>query len=83
MADKKPFIAVDHGNNKIDLSHLQGRAFEFRPVEIHHKADDSVKDQPSFTIVMKHGYSNVYGQISLEMLNEALQDIGYRVIKTA
>lgn len=77
----KAFKAFNHGKDKIDLRHHKG-IIEMKPVEIHHKEDGSIKDEPSFCIVMTHPFSpTVGGEISLEMLNDALADIGYEVIR--
>lgn len=77
----KAFKAFDHGTDNVDLRSLGGMRL-MRPVEIHHKADGSLKNEPSFTIVMKGSLDfMVAGEISLEMLNEGLNEIGYQIIK--
>ena len=77
----KAFIAVNHGTGPIDLRHL-GAADEMRPTEIHLKEDGAIGDKPSFTIVMTAlGRTPKFGQLSLEMLNEALNELGYEIIK--
>ena len=85
--ENKAFVGINHGKGKIDLTkhNSDGRfnnVTEMKPIEIHLKEDGSVKDEPSFAIVMKNVFGAVvYGQISLEMLNEGLADIGYKIIK--
>lgn len=78
----KPFKAFNHGTGVIDLSHLDN-VEEFRPVEIHMKEDGTLKNTPSFAIVLTSPFRQkvIVGQISLEMLNEGLNDIGYKIIK--
>ena len=51
-----------------------------RPVEIHLKEDGSKANEPSFCIVMTDFNNQVAGEISLEMLNDGLADIGYEII---
>lgn len=76
----KPFKCINHGTGNINLSHLKNQK-QFLPVEIHLKEDGSLKDEPSFAIVMTHpSFSPVVGQISLEMLNDGLADIGYEIV---
>lgn len=78
----KAFQGFNHGTGVIDLTKHK-EIEEFRPVEIHLKENGSLKNEPSFAIVMTSQFSmnQVVGQISLEMLNDGLSDIGYEVIK--
>lgn len=79
----KPFKGINHGTGKIDLSHLKiYDDHHYLPVEIHLKENGSVKDEPSFAIVLTSPDSSVaiIGQISLEMLNDGLADIGYEIV---
>lgn len=81
MSDNtKPFQGFDWGKGLIKINHP---TIEMRPIEIHHKADGSLKDQPIFSIVMTNEVidKSVRGTISLEMLNEGLKDIGYEIVK--
>ena len=83
---KKPFVGIDHGTGRIDLTHLKNNLSVLRPVEIHHKSDGSIKNGLSFCIVMMEWPvlgmpRHVSGEISLEMLNNGLNDIGYTIIK--
>lgn len=81
MSDNtKPFQGFDWGTSQIKMNRP---VTVMRPIEIHHKADGSVKDEPSFAIVMTNENINasVCGEISLEMFNEGLKDIGYEIVK--
>lgn len=80
----KPFKGVKHGKGQIDLKHL-GDSVELRPVEIHMKEDGGLDDQPVFVIVMvgtRYIPMAVYGQITLDMLNGGLKEIGYKIVKS-
>lgn len=78
----KPFKGISHGTGPINLTHLSDTD-QFRPVEIHLKENGSLKDEPSFAIILTSPYSKkaIVGQISLEMLNDGLADIGYTIFK--
>lgn len=79
IGDLKPFKAYNHGKGRIDLRDL-GKINLMRPTEIHLKEDGDVEDNPSFAIVMEDLVSlPVVGELSLKMLNEALQEIGYEL----
>lgn len=79
--EEKPFQAFDHGNDAIDLTKHRG-LIQMLPVEIHHNANGSLLDGPVFAIVLTApNLRPVVGQISLDMLNEALKDIQYQVIR--
>ncbi len=80
---QKPFQGIDHGTKKIDLGHLfKGNKSTYigRPTEIHHKADGAIGDKPSFCIVMVGHTAVMAGEISLNMLNDGLNDIGYEIV---
>lgn len=75
-------LTIDHGilNNKsIDLKH--SKVLEYRPTELHHIADGSINDKPSFVIALEHPdvETVIYGQVSLEMLTKALDQCGYEL----
>lgn len=79
------FKAFNHGKNKIDLSSKNNLVF-MRPTEIHLKEDGDINDEPSFAIIMAIPFQSefvapVVGEISLKMFNEALESIGYKIIK--
>lgn len=51
----KDFKGIDWGKGRIDLSnHIS--ILEMKPIEIHHKADGQLGDNPSFVIVMDRYY---------------------------
>lgn len=78
---EKAFKSYDHRKGKIDLTHHKS-IITMRPTEIHHKEDGSKTDEPSFCIVMTSPFSpTVAGEISLEMLNDGLSDIGYEIVR--
>ena len=77
----KDFTAYNHGKGVIDLRDI-GSATQMMPTEIHLKEDGSLDNKPSFTIILEHPLKKpVYGQITLEMLNDGLEDIGYKMVK--
>lgn len=80
----KAFKGYKHGTGVVDLRHL-GVAVELRPTEIHLKDNGSLDNGPSLTIVLSDMKTvapvRVIGQISIEMLNEGLADIGYKIVK--
>lgn len=69
---------VNHDTNKIDLTHHGFEVVEFKPTELHFKADGDIEGNPSFCIV---GISNslpaVYMQFSLKTIQKALAKLGY------
>lgn len=74
----------DWGKNPIILPIEPERITEYRPIEIHHKADGAIDDKPSFAILMyRHhtiaGDIFVVGQLSLDMLSDALDKCGYKI----
>jgi hypothetical protein len=77
----KEFQGFNHGKKQVDLSHLKVMA-QLRPTEVHLKEDGSIEDKPSLCFVMVDG-SNfaMFGQISVDMFNEGLADIGYKLVK--
>jgi hypothetical protein len=75
------FKGFDHGTDPFKLHFEKSLALEFQPYEIHHKVDATTDNGPGFCIVMTNGILNVYGQISLKMMNEALNSIGYKIEK--
>jgi hypothetical protein len=80
----KDFIGINVGTNQFDMSRFP-HIHQFLPTEIQLKEDGSKTDGPSFCIVMQQAKDStvcaVLGQISLEMLNDGLADIGYEIVK--
>lgn len=73
---------VNHKKGKVDLTSLGTNIGEYYPTELHYKSDGAIGDKPSFTIVMREpNGSSVYGQFSLDTLNECLKELGYKSIK--
>ena len=80
--EPKDLIAIDHGKHKIDLSHLKAtHIVDFLPTELHHKEDGDLNNEPSSCFVLERPSNDtaIIGQISLKMLNEGLNEIGYRI----
>ena len=77
------FKGIEIGKGQIDLRPFPA-AYELRPIQIFHKEDGDVKDEPSFAILMvdPNKIANpVIGQLSLRMLNQGLADVGYEIVK--
>jgi len=72
----------NHGTDKIRISsNKHPGIYQMRPTEIHLKQDGSKTNMPSFAFVMEHPFlPSVYGEVSLEMLNGAFNEIGYEII---
>jgi hypothetical protein len=57
---------------------------ELRPTRLELKEDGAKDDTASFCLLMEHpilSEMKVYGQVSLEMLNTAMKELGYQIIK--
>ena len=81
----KDFNCYNHGTNQIDvIKHSPIERYKFRigrPIEMHLKENGSKDDKPSFAIVIELSNGNrIIGEISLQMLNEGLKDIGYKLL---
>lgn len=75
------FLGFNHGYARIDLREHKGIQ-QMRPTEIHLKEDGSISYHPSFAIVMEiDDQPAVFGQISLEMLNKGLSQIGFEITR--
>jgi len=81
-ATNKPFLRTfDHGTGPIDLRHL-GQPTEYRPTELHLKANGDINEHPSFALVLEHPEKPpIFAQLSLNTLVVALRDVGYKLIK--
>lgn len=80
----RDFIGINHGTGKIAIGEGENEiTVDYLPVEIHLKEDGSKDDKPSFAILMSRPETHIriVGQLSLEMFNEGLADIGYELIK--
>lgn len=81
---ERPFIGINVGNNPIDMR-KHPTMYELRPGEIYLKTDGAKNDEPSFAIAMfdpNKVAAPVIGQLSLEMFNDGLADVGYQIVKT-
>lgn len=80
MAKYIKVIVVNHGDGKIELKNLGSRYAAAIPVELHYKANGSLKDEPSFAMVMEMptGFK-VYGEFSLQTLSDCLEELGYEI----
>lgn len=78
--DLDTITGYNWGRSHIQLE-LGKFAYELRPIEVHLKEDGCINDTPSMCIVMTNetGTSFIYGQLSLEMWNKALNEIGYKI----
>lgn len=80
------FKIINHGNGPINLTHFNPKNIvEMRPTELHFKENGSLENKPSFALVFEMPWSFaapiVYGQISLQMLNDGLRELGYEITK--
>lgn len=68
-------------NFGIDPIAIEGPAFELRPTEFYLKEDGAKDNKPSLCIVLSSELSahKIYGQISVKMLNRALNELGYEL----
>jgi DNA primase len=78
----KPFTGHNHGRDKILLELDPATTLAARPIEVHIKQNGALDEGPSLAIVMKipgdKGF-HVYGEISIDMFNKGLADIGYQI----
>jgi hypothetical protein len=83
--NKDTIKGFNHGTGPIDLKldeETRYPAFEFRPIEIHLKEDGALGNKPSMCMLMCNlGGVYVYGQLSVEMWNKGLAEIGYKIEK--
>lgn len=79
----KEFKAFNHGTGPIVLAqHNNNLVMQAKPTELHLKENGTLNNGPSFAIVMEDYYRNrIIGQVSLDMLKEALNEIGYDIVK--
>ena len=79
--EKYPFRGINHGKHQIDLTHLKV-LYEVRPIEVHMNENGSIMDRPTLAFIFANeNRFHIVGQISVDMLNEGLKDIGYKMIK--
>jgi hypothetical protein len=79
--EDKAFYGTNVGNGFIDLREYPS-AYQLRPTRVYLKEDGAINNQPSFAFLMEHPTDyqpKVLGQLSLAMLNDGLNDIGYTI----
>ena len=56
---------------------------QLKPTQIYLHEQGSITNEPSFSILMTHPTADIgaIGQLSLEMWNEGLKDVGYKIVK--
>jgi hypothetical protein len=65
-----------------DLTYLGKNVIQLRPEELHLLENGAKDESESFIIIMQRPGIAAFGQVSLKMLNEALDELGFRIIKT-
>lgn len=76
------FMTVkNHGEEKIDVSHIPSIVLEAVPTELHFKTNGALFDTPSIAIVMKVAHIHVIGEISLNTLSDCMDQLGYKIVK--
>lgn len=80
----KPFVMstyLDIHNWGDGIIAIKGPAVEYRPTELHFKANGARDGTPSLCIVLVHPSVKLkaYGQFTLRELNEALGELGYKI----
>lgn len=86
--DINTFTGFNVGKNRIDVGHYSdinySAMFELRPVELYLKEDGAKGDKPSFAITMidpRNHAAPIIGELSLEMWNKGLSEVGYEIVK--
>lgn len=75
----RPFVGVNVGKGPVPMPM---RSREVRPVAIYLKEDGALDDKPSFVLSMIDLASReTHGQLTLNMLNDGLDDVDYTVVK--
>ena len=75
---EKAFVGINVGKKPIVVDK---NTFQMLPVKIYLKENESITNKPSFALLMtcQNPDLKVIGQLSLEMLNEGLIDVGYQI----
>lgn len=89
ICDVETLTGINVGTDPIDLTkYLEieaGMPRELRPVELYLKEEGAIKGTPSVLIVLVEPYGRnvrpIIGQLSLEMWNKALNQVGYKIEK--
>jgi len=74
--------SVYAGKGKYDVRHLKHcNNTVMKPIEIHLKEDAAIGEKPGFLLVHKYFNQVAMGEVSLEMLNRAMNELGYDIVK--
>jgi len=81
--EEKAFKTFNHGTDPIRLVSEPGKKIaEGMPTELHLKEDGALNNTPSLAIIIRDIEGNrIVGQISLQMLNDGLNELGYQIVK--
>jgi hypothetical protein len=71
---------INHGTNRIDLTNNILLQMGY-PTEFHFKEDGARNDKPSIVIIIRTGFTDIAGEMSLNTLNECLNEVGYKIIE--
>lgn len=81
--DKLVGVNVRKGVIEPDRKHFES-VTQLKPVILYHKEDGTKDDKPSFSLISVHPAipcAGAISEISLDMLNEAMSEVGYTVLK--
>lgn len=78
----KDIKTVNHGTGMIDIdpAPVAKHVVQGMPTELHLKENGTLSNGPSLAIVIETHNRRVIGQISIDMFNEALNELGYKII---
>lgn len=74
----KPFRGINFGKESIEIGPVNN---EMKPTLICLKEDGAIGDKPSLAILFESYGKKFIGQVSVDMFNEGLDDIGYKLVK--
>jgi hypothetical protein len=77
----KDITTKNWGKAQINIKGYGNSLLESKPEEFHLKEDGAKDGSPSLAIVMTGPVVDVVGQISIKMLAEALNELGYKLEK--
>jgi hypothetical protein len=82
MIDIDNFVGENVKTGQIKIEN--NRTYQLRPVKLYLKEDGAMGDKPSFAILLVDPYNHaapVIGQVSLDMWNKAMNEVGYEIVK--
>ena len=82
MIDINNFVGENVKTGPIKMEN--NRTYQLRPVKLYLKEDGAKDDGASFAILMVDPYNHaapVIGQVSLDMWNKAMNEVGYEIVK--